>query len=87
MSGCLSDGWRNGASAPGGLEGTEGRDGRAPTLDRATGEVGDVAHAVNSRYVAHLGGPERLGELVWTEAQRRGGSTLPQPDRQPWGRV
>lgn len=29
------------------------------------------AHAVNSSYATHLGGPEIFGELVWTEARRR----------------
>jgi hypothetical protein len=29
------------------------------------------AHAVGTSYVAHLGGPEMLGELTWAEAQRR----------------
>jgi hypothetical protein len=40
-----------------------------PTLDAETGEVVDKAHAVNNRYVAHLGGPEVLGELLWAEAR------------------
>ena len=43
-----------------------------PTPDERTGEVVDLAHAVHNSYVAHLGGPEVLGELVWTEARRRG---------------
>lgn len=40
-----------------------------PTRDAETGEVVDLAHAVNNRYVAHLGGPEVLGELLWAEAR------------------
>jgi hypothetical protein len=40
-----------------------------PTRDSETGEVVDLAHAVNNRYVAHLGGPEVLGELLWAEAR------------------
>ena len=40
-----------------------------PTPDPETGEVVDLAHAVNNRYVAHLGGPEVLGELLWAEAR------------------
>jgi hypothetical protein len=43
-----------------------------PTQDAATGELVDLAHAVNLSYVAHLGGPERLGEMAWGEAARRG---------------
>jgi len=43
-----------------------------PTQDERTGEVVDLAHAVHNSYVAHLGGPEVLGELAWTEARRRG---------------
>lgn len=42
-----------------------------PTLDKSTGETLDLAHAVRNTYVAHLGGPERFGELVWSEARRR----------------
>jgi hypothetical protein len=43
-----------------------------PTTDERTGEVVPLAHAVHNSYVAHLGGPEALGELAWTEARRRG---------------
>jgi hypothetical protein len=43
-----------------------------PAKDKATGDTLELAHAVNNTYVAHLGGPEMLGELVWAEAQRRG---------------
>jgi hypothetical protein len=43
-----------------------------PTRDAETGEVVDLAHAVNNRYVAHLGRPEVLGELVWAQARRCG---------------
>ena len=43
-----------------------------PTKDSETGEVVDLAHAVNNRYVAHLGGPEVLGELLWAQARRCG---------------
>jgi hypothetical protein len=32
----------------------------------------ELAHAVNNHYVAHLGGPELFGQLLWAEAQRRG---------------
>jgi hypothetical protein len=39
------------------------------TRDSETGEVVDLAHAVNNRYVAYLGGPEMLGELLWAEAR------------------
>lgn len=40
--------------------------------DERTGEGGPVAHAVSVSYAAHLGGPEVFGELVFTEARRRG---------------
>jgi hypothetical protein len=43
-----------------------------PTVDRRTKEVVDLAHAVHNSYVAHLGGPEVVGEQLWTEARRRG---------------
>jgi hypothetical protein len=42
------------------------------TWDKETQEQQERAHAVNNRYVAHLGGPERLGELLWMEAKQRG---------------
>jgi hypothetical protein len=43
-----------------------------PAVDEETGEVVERAHAVKQSYVAHLGGPEVMGELAWAEAQRRG---------------
>ncbi len=43
-----------------------------PALDRHTGDIVELAHAVNNSYVAHLGGPEVFGQMVWAEAQRRG---------------
>jgi hypothetical protein len=43
-----------------------------PALDGETGERAELAQAVNNSYVAHLGGPEILGEVVWAEAARRG---------------
>jgi hypothetical protein len=58
------------------------------TVDPTTNECVDLAQAVNSSYVAHLGGPERLGEFVWAEAQRRGweyaSDTLAIGDGAPW---
>lgn len=42
-----------------------------PTLDEQTGDLVELGHAVHNSYVAHLGGPELFGELVWMEAQRR----------------
>ena len=42
-----------------------------PTLDRETGDRVALAHAVNNSYVAHLGGPEILGQMAWAEASRR----------------
>jgi hypothetical protein len=44
----------------------------AASQDKATGELVEMGHAVNSSYVAHLGGPEVLGEMAWAEAQHRG---------------
>jgi hypothetical protein len=32
----------------------------------------EMGHAVHNSYVAHLGGPELFGRLVWAEAQQRG---------------
>jgi len=43
-----------------------------PTWNKETQEWEDLAHAVNNSYVAHLGKPEPLGELLWTEAKQRG---------------
>ncbi|MFZ0060584.1 MAG: hypothetical protein WAL47_00950 [Pyrinomonadaceae bacterium] len=37
-----------------------------------TQEAVERAQAVHTSYVAHLGGPETLGELAWAEARRRG---------------
>jgi hypothetical protein len=54
-----------------------------PTVEEKTGEVVELAHAVNLSYVAHLGGPERVGEMAWGEAYRRG--WLRAPDTQVLG--
>lgn len=43
-----------------------------PTTDQVTGECVNMAQAVNNSYVAHLGGPEVLGEKTWTEARHQG---------------
>jgi hypothetical protein len=40
--------------------------------DVHTREPVHLAHAVRNSYVAHLGGPEVFGELVFAEARRRG---------------
>ena len=42
-----------------------------PTVDKETGDRIELAHAVNNSYVAHLGGPEVFGQMVWAEARRR----------------
>ena len=59
-----------------------------PTLDKSTGETVDLAHAVRNSYVAHLGGPEHFGELVWAEARQRGWTrardSLAIGDGAPW---
>jgi len=41
-----------------------------PFQDKETGEIVDLAQAVNNRYVAHLGGAETLGEKTWALARR-----------------
>lgn len=41
-------------------------------VDPQSGEEGERAHAVDMTYVAHLGGPERFGQALWTEARQRG---------------
>lgn len=43
-----------------------------PARDERTGERSRLARAVNVSYAAHLGGPEVFGELVFSEARRRG---------------
>lgn len=43
-----------------------------PQRDLATGDLVDLAHAHHTSYVAHLGGPEVVGEMTWAEARRRG---------------
>lgn len=59
-----------------------------PTRDRETGDLIDQAHAVHNTYVAHLGGPELFGQLVWAEARRRQWSqareTVALGDGAPW---
>jgi hypothetical protein len=59
-----------------------------PTLDKETGDRVELAHAVNNSYVAHLGGPEILGQMVWAEASRRGweqaADTQVLGDAAPW---
>lgn len=60
----------------------------APALDERSDEMVELAHAHHTSYVAHLGGPDRLGEQVWTEARRRGWEqaqdTLVLGDGAPW---
>jgi hypothetical protein len=43
-----------------------------PTWNKESQEWEDLAHAINNRYVAHLGGPEALGQMLWAEAHRCG---------------
>jgi hypothetical protein len=43
-----------------------------PTWREETAEWEDLAHAVRNRYIAHLGGPEVLGQQLWAEAKARG---------------
>lgn len=42
------------------------------TFDKESQEWIELGHAVNNSYVAHLGGPEVFGQLVWAEAKERG---------------
>jgi hypothetical protein len=60
----------------------------SPMKDQETGEIVDLAHAVHNSYVAHLGGPDRLGEKTWAEARTRGWEqaqdTLVLGDGAPW---
>jgi dihydroneopterin aldolase len=43
-----------------------------PSWNKEPQEWEDLAHAVNNRYVAHLGGPQVLGQLLWAQAKQRG---------------
>ena len=43
-----------------------------PTKDQETGEIVDLARAVNNRYVAHLGSADTVGEKTWALARRHG---------------
>ena len=42
-----------------------------PNFDPETKEWVEQAHAQNTTYVSHLGGPEVFGEKMWTEGKRR----------------
>ena len=42
-----------------------------PTFDKETLEWEDLGHAAQITYVAHLGGPEVLGQKLWAEAYQR----------------
>lgn len=59
-----------------------------PTKDPETGERVNLAHAVHNSYVAHLGGPDVIGEKTYTEARRRGWEqaqdTMVVGDGAPW---
>jgi len=46
--------------------------GRRVVRDEDTGEPVVVGEAKETSYVAHLGGPEAFGELLWAEARGRG---------------
>jgi hypothetical protein len=41
-----------------------------PFQDKETGEIVELAHGVNNRYVAHLGGADAVGEKTWALARR-----------------
>jgi hypothetical protein len=59
-----------------------------PTLDVHTGDRIDLAHATANSYVAHLGGPDLFGQVIWAEACRRGWTraldTITLGDGAPW---
>lgn len=59
-----------------------------PTRDKQTGEWVDLAHAVETTYVAHLGGPEIFGRAVWAEARQQqwaqAAETIVLGDGAPW---
>jgi hypothetical protein len=61
---------------------------RQERMDERSKERMEVGHAVGDSYVAHLGGPERFGELLWQEARRRGWEkardTVVVADGAPW---
>jgi hypothetical protein len=42
------------------------------TFIKETLEWEDLGHATHTSYVAYLGGPERFGEYLWSEAAQRG---------------
>jgi len=44
----------------------------SPAPDPLTQELVDVAHALHTSYVAHLGGADSVGEMTWAEARQRG---------------
>ena len=56
--------------------------------DPVTHEDTPAGHAVNMTSVAHLGGPDPIGEMVWSEAHRRGweraADTIAIADGAPW---
>jgi len=60
----------------------------APQVDQSTYGQLELAHAVRNSYVAHLGGPAVLGQLVWAEAKRRHWTqayeTIALGDGAPW---
>lgn len=43
-----------------------------PIFDTETKEWLEQGHAVNNSYLAHLGGPELFGEMMWAAAKQRG---------------
>jgi hypothetical protein len=43
-----------------------------PSREPQTGDKIEMGHAVNTSYVAHLGGPEVFGHTLWAEARQRG---------------
>jgi hypothetical protein len=43
-----------------------------PIFEPETKEWLEQGHAVNNSYLAHLGGPEQFGEMMWAAANQRG---------------
>jgi len=45
--------------------------GKGVAWDEGIGEMVEMPCAVDSSYVAYLGGPETFGQMIWAEASRR----------------
>jgi len=52
-----------------------------PNFDKESQVWLEQGHALNNSYLAHLGGPEEFGEMMWAAAKQRGWSNvmIPKP--------